>query len=169
MSPGAFAYLGGMVLACAALAISRRNPVHSVLWVLVMFFHLAAIYLLLGAEFLAAVQVIIYAGAILVLFLFAIMVLNIRQEEMGPRFSGGWPLALARVLALAVMLLGAWGSLRLPEAGPFGPELLAQKGGHTKALGEVLYTTYLLPFELASLVLLVAIIGAIVLAKKRLK
>src|SRR5881409_3483349 len=88
-------WTGFLRVASALLAVTRKNPVHSMLWVLALFLHVAGIFLLLGAEFLAAVQVIIYAGAILVFYLFVLMLLDLTGEEARPRFGKHWPLAAA--------------------------------------------------------------------------
>src|SRR5438034_2503303 len=90
-----FYYLAAASVGSAMLAVTRKNPVHSMLWVLALFLHVAGIFLLLGAEFLAAVQVIIYAGAILVFYLFVLMLLDLTGEEARPRFGKHWPLAAA--------------------------------------------------------------------------
>src|SRR5206468_12322426 len=101
----AFYYLAGASVASAVLAITRRNPVHSMLWVLALFLHVAGIFLIVGAEFLAAVQVIVYAGAILVFYLFFIMLIDLPQEAAGPRFGAHWPLGVAAGLVFAAL---AW-------------------------------------------------------------
>src|SRR2546428_10145007 len=101
----AFYYLAAVSVASATLAVTRRNPVHSMLWVLALFLHVAGIFLLAGAEFLAAVQVIIYAGAILVFYLFFLMLLDLPSETAGPRFGAHWPLCAAAGLAFAAL---AW-------------------------------------------------------------
>src|SRR2546428_8969003 len=101
----AFYYLAAVSVASAILAITRRNPVHSMLWVLALFVHVAGIFLLLGAEFLAAVQVIVYAGAILVFYLFFLMLLDLPVEAAGPRFGAHWPLFAPAGLAFAAL---AW-------------------------------------------------------------
>src|SRR5215510_16476003 len=98
-----FFYLAAASIASALLAVTRRNPVHSMLWVLALFLHVAGIFLLAGAEFLAAVQVIIYAGAILVFYLFFLMLLDLPREVAGPRFGAHWPLCAAAGLAFAVL------------------------------------------------------------------
>lgn len=167
MNVALFAYLSAAILFLSVIAITRKNPVHAVLLMILMFFHLAAMYLGLQAEFIAAVQVIVYAGAILVLFLFVVMVLNIREEETAERFSGGWPVGLALVAGLLVLVLIMTDDVLLGAKGQFTAGLLAEETP-TKALGRVLYTDFIFPFELASLILLVAIVGAITLAKKRL-
>src|SRR5438128_11002086 len=99
--PITFYYLAAVSVASAILAITRRNPVHSMLWVLALFVHVAGIFLLLGAEFLAAVQVIVYAGAILVFYLFFLMQLDLPVEAAGPPFGAHWPLCAAHGPAVA--------------------------------------------------------------------
>ena len=91
----AFYYMAAASVASALLAVTRKNPVHSMLWVLALFLHVAGIFLLLGAEFLAAVQVIVYAGAILIFYLFVLMLLDLPGEVAGPRFGAHWPWAAA--------------------------------------------------------------------------
>src|SRR6516164_543277 len=92
-------------IASALLAVTRRNPVHSMLWVLALFLHVAGIFLLLGAEFLAAVQVIVYAGAILIFYLFVVMLLDLPDEEAKPRFGSHWPIAAALGLGFVALAL----------------------------------------------------------------
>src|SRR5918999_3573831 len=101
----AFYYLAAVSVASAILAVTRRSPVHSVLWVLALFLHVAGIFLLAGAEFLAAVQIIVYAGAILVFYLFFLMLLDLPREAAGPRFGTHWPFCAAAGLAFAAL---AW-------------------------------------------------------------
>src|SRR5881409_906219 len=98
-------WTGFLRVASALLAVTRRNPVHSMLWVLALFLHVAGIFLLLGAEFLAAVQVIVYAGAILIFYIFVVMLLDLPAEEARPRFGAHWPLAAAVGLCFAAL---AW-------------------------------------------------------------
>lgn len=166
MAQATFYYLAAASIVSALLAVTRRNPVHSMLWVLALFMHVAGIFLLLGAEFLAAVQVIVYAGAILVFYLFVIMLLDLPGEVARPRFGRHWPLAALGGLSWALLawfgrtgagLAAAAG--RAPEDGPI-PGSLAQ-------MGALLFGPFALPFEIASLVLLAAIIGAVVLAGRR--
>jgi len=162
-----FGYLAAAILGLSLLVVTSKNPVHSVLWMILMFFHLASLYLGLGAEFLAAIQIIVYAGAIMVLFLFVIFVLDIRQEMKGERFSGGWPIGLILAAGLFLLTLIMTDTVLIGRKGTVTAQVLASET-HTKALGKLLYTEYMLPFEVASLILLVAIVGAIVLAKKKL-
>lgn len=163
-----FGYYATVIVFLSVLVITRRNPVHSVMWMLLLFFHIAGLYLFLNAEFIAAIQVIVYAGAILVLFLFVVLLLNLREELKADRFIGSWPAGL--IISVSI-LIGIIVTLRSFVQGPSGIYTieLIKRETHTKALGQVLYTDFLFPFEIASLILLVAIIGAIVLAKKRMR
>ncbi len=162
-----FAYLAVAILGLSLFIITRRNPVHSVLGMLFMFIHVGALYLLLNAEFLAAAQVIVYAGAILVLFLFAIMILNIKEELQTELFVGSWVMAITVGAGLLIMLLLGLKSIKPLYTGTHTVEYIKNMT-HTKAFGKELFANYLLPFEVVSVILLVAIVGAIVLAKKKL-
>ncbi len=175
----AFYYLATASVASAILAVTRKNPVHSMLWVLALFLHVAGIFLLLGAEFLAAVQVIVYAGAILVFYIFVVMLLDLPGEEARPRFGKHWPLAAVVGLSFAALAwlaqvtpLQSIGSGVAPIAehmakdGPGGPAARAPLGSLSE-VGRALFGPFALPFEMASLLLLAAIVGAIVLAKRR--
>lgn len=161
-----FAYLAGAIIVLSILVITRKNPVHSVLFMLLMFFHVAGLYLTLNAEFLAAVQVIVYAGAILVLFLFVVLLLNLKDELSMKRVTWSWPFGAA---VAGVLFIAAFLSLRsfVPGAKGVITTAVMKAETNTKVLGRILFTEYLFPFEVVSLVLLVALIGAIVLAKKR--
>jgi NADH-quinone oxidoreductase subunit J len=155
--------LGGGIL-----TITRRSPVHSAIWLITSLLGIAGLYLLLRAEFLAGVQIILYVGGIMVLFVFVIMLVNLDAAAKERRFSGQkWP-AAACVLALALQALwfvaeGA-GRFKLAQPSPAGGEGI----GNSEQISRVLFSQYLLPFELASILLLVAIIGAVVMAKKRI-
>jgi NADH-quinone oxidoreductase subunit J len=161
----AFYYLAAASIASAVLAITRKNPIHSMLWVLALFLHVAGIFLLVGAEFLAAVQVILYAGAILVFYLFFVMLLDLPREGTEPRFGAHWPLCAGAGMGFAAL---AWyardpGLIPIPQQAAAGEPL---QGG-LSAIGHVLFTQFALPFEIASLILLAAIVGAVVVAKRR--
>ncbi len=161
-----FGYFAVVITVLSLLVVTRRNPVHSVMWMLLLFFNLASMYLFLNAEFIAAIQVIVYAGAILVLFLFVVLLLNLREELKTDRFITSWPAGLVIAAALLVSMVTAVSSFVPGVPGRYTIAYI-QKETFTKVLGQVLYTEYLFPFEVASLILLVSIIGAIVLAKKR--
>jgi len=163
-----FGYLAVAIVVMSILVVTRKNAVHSVLWMLLLFFHIAALYLSLNAEFLAAIQIIIYAGAMLVLYLFVIMLLNLKQEEKSPRFIRIWPLGFLVSASLLLLLSLSVKAIIHGPSGVYTQEMI-KKTGHIGLIGMVLYTEYLFPFEVLSVILLVAIVGAIVLAKKRLK
>ena len=160
----AFYYMATTSVASALAAVTRRNPVHSMLWVLSLFLHVAGIFLLLNAEFLAAVQVIVYAGAILIFYLFVVMLLDLPDEVARPRFGKHWPFAaLAGLSFVGLAWLGS-----VDTALPSGIESVPdEKPSGVAELGHVLFGPYALPFEIASLVLLAAIVGAVVLARRR--
>jgi len=161
-----FYYMAAASIASALLAVTRRNPVHSMLWVLALFLHVAGIFLLLGAEFLAMVQVILYAGAILIFYLFVVMLLDLPDEEAHARFGRHWPVAAAVGLGFVALVwsarLGAGVSPAAPHSASNGPPL-----GSLAAIGMALFGPFALPFEMASLLLLAAIIGTVVLARRR--
>jgi NADH-quinone oxidoreductase subunit J len=161
-----FFYFASVIAVAAMLVVALRNPVYSALSLLIMFFHVAGLYVTLHAEFLAAVQIIVYAGAILVLYLFVVMLLSLKQDE---RYHRQWPMAAFVGLSLGIeaIVLTAMPHRTTPAA-PIGAETTIEHLGNTEAIGDVLYTTYLFPFEVASLILLVAMIGAILLAKREL-
>jgi len=163
-----FAYFAFVITILSLLIVTRKNPVHSVMWMLLLFFHIAGMYLFLNAEFMAAIQVIVYAGGILVLFLFAVLLVNIREELQIGKYIGAAPTSFTFAGGLFVVIVMSLRSFVAAPPGIYSIELIKQET-HTKALGKLLYTEFLYPFEVASLILLVAIIGAIVLAKRRLK
>lgn len=161
-----FWIFGVVGVICAIMMVVKRNPVHSALFLIVVFFCIAGIYLLLGAEFLAAIQIMVYAGAIMVLFLFVIMLLQVEAEA---RSRGGRVLQKVCGLVLTgilfFMLVFAGGFKALDALRGAAPVLEA--ASNTRQVAEALFTTYVLPFEVTSILLLAAIVGAIVLTKKR--
>jgi NADH-quinone oxidoreductase subunit J len=163
-----FGYYAFTIIILSLLVVTRKNPVHSVMWMLLLFFHIAGLYLFLNAEFIAAIQVIVYAGAILVLFLFVVLLLNLREELSLRQIAGSWPAAAFIVAALFVAVTAALGAYVQGPLGIYSIEAVRSET-HTKALGRLMYTEYLFPFEIASLVLLVAVVGAVVLAKRKLR
>ena len=164
-----FIYFAVTIIGSSILMVTRKNPIHGVLWMLIIFVHIAVLYLFLNAEFLAAIQVIVYAGAILVLFLFVIMLLNLRKEEAKKKFQKQWPISMITGAIFVVFFVLILGQITVhPPLGKYSVEFI-QSEGSMMTIGKVLYTEYLLPFEIASLILLVAIIGAVVLTKKKLE
>ena len=163
-----FFYLAGIIVLTSILVVALRNPVYSALSLLIMFFHVAGLYVTLHAEFVAAVQIIVYAGAILVLYLFVVMLLNLHRED---RYHAQFPVAallgMTILTEVALLLLQRRSDAVTPAAPPAAAPA-ATAIGNTEAIGEVLYSTYVFPFEVASLILLVAMIGAIILAKRDL-
>jgi len=159
-----FYYLAVASIASALIAVTRRNPVHAMLWVLALFLHVAGIFLLLGAEFLAAVQVIVYAGAILIFYLFVVMLLELPEEEVRPRYGKYWPFDAAVALCVPISAWLARAGIAPPD--PADPPPAAPRGS-LAGIGTALFGPFALPFEMASLLLLAAIIGTVVLARKR--
>ena len=163
----AFYLFAVMVIASAALVITARNPVHSVLWLILAFFNAAGLMLLLGAEFIAMLLVIVYVGAVAVLFLFVVMMLDIDFSELRAGFAKYLPFGIAIALVLLgeiVVAGGAWEAGPVQLAGRIAPT--PEVVPNIQALGDLLYTRYLYVFEGAGLVLLVAMIGAIVLTHR---
>jgi len=167
----AFYYMAAASVGSAILAVTRKNPVHSMLWVLALFLHMAGNFLLLGAEFLAMVQVIVYAGAILIFYLFVLMLLDLPDEEVRPRFGKHWPFAAAVGLSFAALAwLAQIEKLELVGTAVAPPAIREATGeslGSLSNVGHALFGPFALPFEIASLVLLAAIVGAVVLARTR--
>ncbi|HET8712536.1 MAG TPA: NADH-quinone oxidoreductase subunit J [Gemmatimonadales bacterium] len=166
-----FWIFGVIAMGSALLCITRKNPVGSALWLVVTLFALAAMFVLLDAQFLAVLQVLVYAGAIMVLFLFVIMLLNLGRP--GPSdIKGPAGLLAAVVLAGALLLqLRVLGDAAPPEAIRLPPGTVAamqDQQGMVAAVAAPLFEAYLIPFEIASVLLLAAIVGAVVLAKRRL-
>lgn len=162
-----FGILAVIALLTAALMVTARNLVHAVLMMVANFGTVAIMYITLTAPFVAVVQVAVYAGAIMVLFLFVVMLLGEQQLDFTEPFAGQRMAAGVLGLLLAVMLL-----VTLYTASPAGVQtaLTVEQIGRENAqrVGELLYTQYLLPFEATSILLLIAMVGAVVLAKRRL-
>jgi NADH-quinone oxidoreductase subunit J len=167
----AFYTLAAFILGFAVLVVSTKDTVHSVLFLVLDFLFVAALYVLLGAPFLAAIQVLVYAGGIVVLYLFVVMLVNLKRPPEAHRDPHrkskiGFGLAVAVLVELGVVAFYGYGG---PVAKSFAvPAAVLPVSGNTEQLGWLLYTSYLIPFEIASMLLLVAMIGAIVLAKREL-
>jgi len=154
----------GVAVASGILTITRRNPVQSVLFLIVNFFCIALLYLGLHAQFLAIIQILVYAGAIMVLFLFVIMLLNLGDEKTLAEKSG-YRKYVTLALAAAVLVE----ILALVLAAPAGPAGIPAAGfGSVESIGDSLFRTYILQFEATSVLLLAALVGVIVLAKKKM-
>ena len=162
-----FYFFAGVLVFAAIMVITVRNPVHAALFLILAFFTSAGIWLLLGAEFLAIALVLVYVGAVMVLFLFVIMMLDINLAPLREGFTRYLPVgALVAILMMAAMgvMVGA-GYFRTGVSAVMAPQV--QEQGNTAALGEMLYTAYLYPFEIAGVILLVAIIAAIALTMRK--
>lgn len=159
-----FFLFAGLAVVGALNLVLQRHPIHSALSLILVMVALAVLYLLLGAEFIAAIQIIVYAGAIMVLFVLVIMLLNAGEEEhtnwsrMARYF--GLPVAVALLLELGWLLYRSWPGDTLVQSD--------RMIGRTAAVGQLLFRDFVLPFELTSILILVAILGAVVLAKKEL-
>lgn len=163
-----FSILGIVSVVCSILVITSRNPVASALYLIATMVSIAILFVLLKSPFLAAIQIIVYAGAIMVLFLFVIMLLNLRRDEFGPEKRKA-----QRFFAILFGFLLLIGIATVIQVGIFAPKPTESVSQTTflpsvEPLAQLLFTKYLFPFELASILLLVAIVGAIVMAKRRL-
>jgi NADH-quinone oxidoreductase subunit J len=165
-----FFVFAGLVLASALGVVTSKNPVHSVLFLVLTFFSCSALWLMLEAEFLAITLVLVYVGAVMVLFLFVVMMLDINVAKMREGFVSYLP--VGGLFALALIAAMVW------VVGPVGPEVMvtdaldkavkhAADYSNTEALGEILYTDYVLAFEIAAVILLVAIVSAIALTLRK--
>ena len=161
-----FYFLAILAVASAIAVITRKNAVHAALSLIGTLVSLAGLYLMLYAPFVAAVQIVLYAGGIMVLFLFVIMLVNLDQNIREIQFNKQWMVGLISALALGGLLLFV---IRQGSAiFPITMSAALPEGQNTQQIGLALYGNYMLPFEIASLLLLVAIVGAVVMAKKRI-
>ncbi|HSR71590.1 MAG TPA: NADH-quinone oxidoreductase subunit J [Kiloniellales bacterium] len=166
----AFYLFAAVTVAAAVMVISARNPVHSVLFLILAFFNAAGLFVLMGAEFLAMILVVVYVGAVAVLFLFVVMMLDINFVELRQGFLQYLPIGALIGLVLLVELVlvaGAWAIAPEAGAGAGVPLPPPDQVTNTRALGQVLYTKYIYLFQAAGLILLVAMIGAIVLTLRQ--
>lgn len=166
----AYYFFAGITLISALMVVLSVNPVHSVLWLILTFFGASGLFIILGAEFLALILMIVYVGAVAVLFMFVVMMLNINFKEIKSRLTKYLPLGILVGLVLFVELGLIFGDF-VPELSSNGINLLKidTEIENTKQLGLVLYTEFFIYFQLAGIVLLIAMIGAIVLTHQRRK
>ena len=162
----AFGILAAVTLVSGVMVITRRNAIHSIIWLTVTLFAVSGIFLLQRAEFLFAVQIILYVGGIMVLFLFVVMLVNLDVSLKQAQFSRQWQLGLFTALLvfaqLAYVIYKMGSGMSLP-AQPTTPP----PAHNTQAIGQALYQTYMLPVEFASLLLLVAMVGAVIMARRK--
>lgn len=164
-TPFFFYLLSGIMIIGGVLVITRKNAVHSALALIGTLLAQAGLYLMLYAPFVAGVQIILYAGGIMVLFLFVIMLISIEQTMKERQFNKQWLVGIAAAAALGALFIAVYTKGR--NLFPSG-RMLAVETQNTQAVGTLLYGQYMFAFEIASLLLLVAIIGAVVMAKKRI-
>jgi len=165
----AFYLFAGILVLSALMVITARNPVHSVLFLVLAFFNAAGLFILLGAEFIAMILVIVYVGAVAVLFLFVVMMLDISFADLRKGAMQYVPVGLmigAVLLTELILLYGAWHFTEHKDANLAAPTSEYTNVTNTEALGRLLYTEYLLAFQMAGLILFVAMIGAIVLTHR---
>jgi len=159
-----FYFLAAVSILSAILVITAKNPIHSVLYLIICFFSIAGHYIILQAEFLAIVHIIVYAGAIMVLFLFVIMLLNLNKDTESHKPTLFKFAAVISGGALGLILIA---SLKISNSTKIIPnQETVNKMGSVKNLGKILFTDFLLPFELSSILFIAAMVGAVILAKK---
>jgi NADH-quinone oxidoreductase subunit J len=165
----AFYVLSTLILGFAVLVVSTRNTVHAVLYLVLNFLAVAALYVLLTAQFLAVIQVLVYAGGIVVLYLFVVMLVNLKrppEDHSAPQRQGWLGFGLSGLVLVELGAIIAYGAVA--PAGPANAQNSDLAMNNVERIGMLLYTDYLIPFEVASMLLLVAMVGAIILAKREL-
>lgn len=171
ISPVFFFLFAGLAIACSLMVILKKNPVSSAFALVLVFFSFAAIYAMFDAHLIAALQILVYAGAIMVLFIFVIMLLNadapsfdMGRSHVGMRIAAG----IAAVALFGVFTYAFKNSAQILPVGNFTAEKVAAAGGNTRVISELMFSEYILPFELTSVLLLGAIVGAVAIAKRKL-
>jgi NADH-quinone oxidoreductase subunit J len=171
ISPIFFYAFAGLAIAFSLLTVLKKNPVASAFSLVMVFFSFAGIYALLDAHMIAALQILVYAGAIMVLFIFVIMLLNADEPSFDMGKSHPLIKVFAAVLCLSLFGLFVWAlknSVANVAIGPHTPQAIEAAGGNTQVLSELMFSEYILPFELTSALLLAAIVGAVAIAKRKL-
>ena len=164
MISGIIFYLfAALTIIFAVMTISMRNPVHSVLSLIMVFFNVAALFIMIGAEFLAATLIIVYVGAVAVLFLFVVMMLDIKIEQLRKGFNKNIPFAIVicGVLIIDLILVNLASLTQASNSNLYNVPSLPPTMTNTHQIGSVLYTDYILPFQISGMILLVAMIGSI--------
>jgi NADH-quinone oxidoreductase subunit J len=162
-----FYTLAAFIIGFGVLVVTTKNPVHCVLFLVANFLCVAMIYVLLAAEFLAVIQILVYAGGIVVLYLFVVMLVSLRRPpdaQIDTRRQTRLGFVLAALLLAEISAILMYSAMHPSNAVAIAPQVTA--GGNTETVGMLLYTDYLIPFEVASMLLLVAMVGAIVLARR---
>ncbi len=161
-----FGYFATVIITSTLIGVTRKNLIYSLLWILLMFVHLGGLYLLLNAEFLAMVQIIVYAGAILVMFLFVVFLLNLNEETKESVFIRSWQgRAYGALILLFFAIFGAF-TYKKSFTGPYSIQMI-EKQGHTKIIGLALFNDYLFPFLILGFILLIPLIGIGIVATRR--
>jgi NADH-quinone oxidoreductase subunit J len=161
-----FFFLSALALGSAVMVVISRNPVHSVLWLIIAFFAISGHYFMLNAQFIAIVNIIVYAGAIMVLFLFVIMLMNLNAETEPQKNK--W-MKLAGVVSGGCLLLVMVAALKEAEVKGQTTEMVTGNIGLIKNLGQALFTQYVVPFEISSVLFLSAMVGTVLIGKKDAK
>jgi NADH-quinone oxidoreductase subunit J len=170
ISPVVFYLFAGMAIACSLFVVLKRNPVASAFSLVLVFAAFAGIYAMMNAHLIAALQILVYAGAIMVLFIFVIMLLNADEPSFDMARSHPVMKAIVSVFALALFAFFVWalkksGDTRLP-LGQFTAAAVDASGGNSRVVSQLMFSKYILPFELTSVLLLAAIVGAVAIAKR---
>lgn len=164
-----FGSIAALMVLCSLMVVIGKNPVASAIFLVAQLFLLACLYALLGAHFVAAIQILVYAGAIMVLFVFVIMLLNLQPEALHRRGFAGGEIGVLLLTLVGFLVIG-WkiaGGYAGGVNGNFTLENIELAGGNTYVVGMELFTKYLWPFELASILILMAIVASIVIAKRK--
>lgn len=169
-SPIFFSIFAGMAIICSLMVILKKSPVASAFSLILVFFSFAGIYAILGAHMIAALQIVVYAGAIMVLFIFVIMLLNADVPSLDLKKSSPWIRLTAAGMCLALFAVFAMAFISSPKPeklGSFSNENVIAAGGNVRVVSELMFSEYILPFELTSILLLGAIIGAVAIARRK--
>jgi len=172
ISPVAFYLFGGLAIAFALMVVLKKNPVSSAFSLVMVFFAFAGIYAILNAHLIAALQILVYAGAIMVLFVFVIMLLNADEPSFDMRRAHPAIRLISAVACFALLGFFVWAHKRSGAGGAplgvFTKEAVVASGGNSKVISQLMFSKYILPFELTSILLLAAIVGAVAIAKRKL-